>query len=297
MGTVAEDVFLVISNLALFPAIYYAFKKGYYLEVAILSVMFWASTIYHICLAGLFCISQLPVLQISDHFFVYQTLIWIALFFIRVPERGRVVLLLVSQLFLLPYTIQYMKSWWLTGIIIGVVALTLVVLVSFVTKRLPRIHLIDFLVLTVMLGVGFFLHIWAGEPGEKNYGWAHSLWHIGSMLPIVFIVWMDERTSLTKKVVSKVAVADVFIRPYHLNEDSTTITRYDRQVSIEVHGQDYVTKERTSKVTSTSKKNLINDINNKVEKELKKQEETGQEHVFDFKRIIQSYSQKKKQSE
>ncbi len=74
---------LVVSNIALLPAIIYAKQKSLVPEFSILAIVFFVSSFYHLCQAGFVCILGIDftTLRLADHFFVYSALVWIVLYF------------------------------------------------------------------------------------------------------------------------------------------------------------------------------------------------------------------------
>lgn len=74
---------LVVSNIALLPAIFYAKYLSLVPEFSILAIVFFVSSFYHLCQAGFVCILGIDftTFRLADHFFVYSALVWIVLYF------------------------------------------------------------------------------------------------------------------------------------------------------------------------------------------------------------------------
>lgn len=191
---------LILSNLALVPAIIYAAYKQYVTELVFLVLLFTSSTTYHICQADFGCVFTMRALQTTDHFMVYSTLVWITLFFLRLPLVTRICLLIIAQVPLLPALVDFLDNWWIAVALVGY--LVLIGIISMVVmKRFPTTNLIDFYVAVLLLGVGFFLHVFAGTPGSENYGTLHTVWHVLAMLALFFVLLLHEPRSFIEKYV------------------------------------------------------------------------------------------------
>ena len=71
---IVEGIFLVGTNIALLPAIGYAIYLNLVPEIAILSVVFVVSVVYHLCQVGFICILNIEfsTFQFADQYFVYS---------------------------------------------------------------------------------------------------------------------------------------------------------------------------------------------------------------------------------
>lgn len=193
---------LVLSNLALAPAIMYSAYKEYIPEMVILIALFIASTTYHMCQADFGCVYTMTALQTTDHFFVYSTLVWITFFFLRLPLIARFSLLVVVQLFLLPALVDFLDNWWIAFalvmylVVIGVTSIL-------IRKKFPTTNWIDLYFAVLFIGVGFFLHVYAGDPGSEGYGTLHTVWHILAMLAVFFVLLLHEPRSFIELYIEK----------------------------------------------------------------------------------------------
>lgn len=186
--TTVETVGLLLSHLALIPSIYYTILLRALPEFTILIVLFFESTFYHLCQGGWFCVIEFDVHQRADHFFVYTTLIWILLFFLGLKLQIRISITFVIQGLIFPFLLFYIHSTWL-GIALFVMFFVLFLFVAGVwIKTFPRMYWINLIILVVLLGGGFSFFVIAGEPGEENYAWTHTIWHICILLSIYFIL-------------------------------------------------------------------------------------------------------------
>ena len=195
------DLFLILSNIALLPAIFSAVRRGLLPEATILSILLAVSMAYHFCLAGVSCLFPLATLREMDHFFVYSTLIWIVLYFIEPPWPIRVSAFFIGEVFIIGFLLTYVSKTWVYGVLIGAIFLGALVLLFLVVRKIPSIDWLDLVILVVLIGVGFSLHIVAGDPGDKDYPTLHSVWHILAMLAIYFVLELKDGTNWIVKVV------------------------------------------------------------------------------------------------
>lgn len=162
---------LVFSNWTIFPAIAKGFELKKYGEACMMLVLFFVSTFYHMCQAQFFCITTLHNHQIMDHFFVYSTFIYLTVYFLVLGQESKFCIFIIGQAFLLPAIMKWIGTWALAGAIIGAIVIIAVLIVFY--KNLPKMDGYDLLVALVLIGVGLFFHVYAGEPGDPRYPWAH----------------------------------------------------------------------------------------------------------------------------
>lgn len=190
---------LVISHYAIVPSIAVAVAKGFVAEAGMLLAMTLVSTVYHLCQAGYACALEFSVLQISDHFFVYSTLSWLILFFTDSRLMWRFVAFILIQGVLLPMIISFVHEMWMIGVAIGLPAIA-GIFYLIIMRRTPMLDLLDLSFAVVLLGIGIFFHLYAGDPGTVNYAWAHSLWHVFCMLSIYFLFEAKDNTFWVSKL-------------------------------------------------------------------------------------------------
>ncbi len=197
--SIVEGLFLVGSNLALLPAIRYAYVLGLLPESSILSVVFVVSSVYHLCQAGFICLLDIDFLtfQLQDHFFVYGALVWITLYFIGLTLAERFAIFIWVQALLFPLILEFVKTWWLSGFVVGFVVLIAILLLSIVVRGFPRFNIYSMIAAILLVGVGFAFHLIGGDPtppdqkdGETNhkYAWFHSAWHVFIMLSVYYVI-------------------------------------------------------------------------------------------------------------
>lgn len=201
--TTDDGLFLVLSNFAILPAVIYTVYKHLFIDAAILVIMFIASSVYHLCQSDFFCAVSFNALQIVDHFFVYQTLIWVLFYIVNIPLVHRLTLLLFFQMGLLPFTLQYVNSWWLTGITLLLIGVVCVVSLTFFYWDKPVLSKFDFCIAVILIGTGFYLHVLAGPPGVPNYWLWHALWHMLAMLGIFFVYTFKTSGGIIKLLTPK----------------------------------------------------------------------------------------------
>ena len=200
---------LILSHYAIVPGLAISIAKGYIPEAGSILAMTLVSTLYHLCQAGNVCALPFTVLQTSDHFFVYSTLVWLVLFFSDATVNWRYVAFILIQAVLLPMILYFMNAVWLSGVAIGLPVIVGFVFIALMRKW-PKYDLRDLIPGILLLGIGIFFHIYGGDPGTTNYAWAHSIWHVTSMLSIYFILeskddkfWLSKLINYSKKKKNK----------------------------------------------------------------------------------------------
>jgi hypothetical protein len=198
--TVTGGVFLVLSNIFLFPVILISLIYGLIPEATISIVVFLESTTYHVCQAGWFCLFTFNAHQTSDHFFVFSLLVWFVFYFIGIRLKYRVGLFMLAQGALLPALIDLLHSWWVGGTLLVAMVLVGMVGISMIVPNRFKLHMADFLIAVFLVGGGFFFHVYAGDPGAVHYEWSHSIWHALGMLGPYFIVEARSGSGLIHRI-------------------------------------------------------------------------------------------------
>ncbi len=211
-----DAVLLVGSNIALLPAIAYTYRLGLTPELSVLAAVFVVSSVYHLCQTDTVCLLgvRFTVFQHQDHFFVYGALVWIVLYLIglRLPQRFAVFVWIQALLF--PLILEFMSAWWFSGLVVGIVVLSAVLLVAIVTKSVPKYNLFSLVAAVVLTAVGFALHVVGGDPSppsetggsaNRSYTIFHSLWHIFVMLAIYYVIDLRHGHSLLARWFHKAA--------------------------------------------------------------------------------------------
>lgn len=196
---------MVSSNAALIPAIAYATRWGLLPEAAILSVVLVVSSLYHMCQAEFVCVLGISLFtfQLQDHFWVYSSIIWIALYFVGLDVRVRFAVFVWVQTLIFPLVLEFIKMWWFGGLVIGIVIVIVVILLTLVVRGIPRFNVVDMIAAVVLVAVGFALHLLGGDPievvvdgvtgertvtGDDDYPVYHTLWHVFVMVSIYYIL-------------------------------------------------------------------------------------------------------------
>ncbi len=190
--TAVEGAFLVLTNLALVPALFYSARRWLFAELAILSVVFLASSAYHLCQAGFVCLLDVgfSAFQLSDHFWVFSALLWVVLFFAGLGLEYRFVILVLSQLLLLLLILEFGHDSWFSAVVIGGIVLIAFLLLVFVGRAVPDVSIANLVVALLLVGGGFVLFLLAGDPphdrdpGDPSYGPFHAGWHVLIMLAV-----------------------------------------------------------------------------------------------------------------
>jgi len=76
-GNVLGGLSLVLSNIALVPAIWLLGLRNDTASGAVLVMTFVASVLYHSCRAGFFCLAEYRMHVLSDYLWVYIGIVWL----------------------------------------------------------------------------------------------------------------------------------------------------------------------------------------------------------------------------
>lgn len=193
---VAEGIYLIVSNAALIPAITLALYYYLYAEAVVLGVLLYSSSVYHLCQAQFYCIFPLQVLQESDHYFVYSTLLWISLYFAGLNLTERFCIYYFFQAFLYPTILRFMKDTVFIIVIIVIIIGITIFAIIFIVQRFPKFSFWEYFITAALIGSGLALHIYAKEPENSTYPIAHATWHVLIMLAIIFIIQIREGKNL-----------------------------------------------------------------------------------------------------
>jgi len=191
---------LVLTNLILvFPVVHLAWLLRFDYAAALLTTML-ASIAYHGCRAGFFCEYRFRDHQITDHIFVFLTLIYVASrlavrrsFFPRNVRLEYPEILLTARVafffaIVLPTVManMYNPESPLAALFGFGVPIAVVILGACVSgERL--FYDVKF----GLIGSGLFLvsvAFYACAP-HSWYQWSHSIWHLLSMLSVYFIIF------------------------------------------------------------------------------------------------------------
>jgi len=175
---VTNSLLLVLSNIALIPAIFYLVMLR---EVVTALLLIWTivfSSLYHSCRAGVFCLFKYEQHVLGDYLSVYISIIWILTFLGIRNSELHVFAFFFSFMFTLLVILGQFSYVLLPIIGIGLPA---VIAVSHACLRKHRMFYswpwaVATFVLAGLAGVFMFF------MPKDDYGWAHSLWHLFSML-------------------------------------------------------------------------------------------------------------------
>ena len=192
-STFWEGLLLVISHVALFPALYLLVRRRRWDTAANFLGVFVASTLYHTCRAGFLCAFRFEQTKMADYFFVYRALIWAATYacctppMFPQPEYRRKVRLALHNLLMLPFVLALLADYhsvWMKIVGAGV-PFGLAVLVSLSQWRQPfRRGGWG----AIMLALAFSGSVFGFLVPETVYNWCHTVWHFLSMLSMAAFV-------------------------------------------------------------------------------------------------------------
>lgn len=275
-----ESVLLILSHFALIPSFIYLWLGKAFPEATIVAVLFLSSNLYHFCQAGFFCaVDSFDVMQKADHFFVFSVVFWLMMWFIGLSLQDRICVFFVVQYFLFPLLLFYVHTSWFGVAVVVFLVVMFFVLTGVMPNKFPEVHFASLIVLGVLLLAGVIVFIIGGEPGEENYPWAHTIWHVCVMFAIFFLVDARYGNSIVAHALyyvlgtSKTLSADLELDQYVLVDprDSSDEEDEDADDSEDDENEKVVTKDtrlaKRQSTKSTSKENK------KVGVKLKRKEE------------------------
>jgi hypothetical protein len=206
----SDGLFLVLSNLVVLPAFFYAIILGQIPEAFILGIVGLVSFFYHLCQAGFYCIvtniygtgEDFLVLQYADEFFVFLALIWFIAYWFKFNTRTVLLEMTISFIFIAIAIVFVALISGSSNFIfyeIGLIVLALVA--SFIWMLIWRRRRMGWEGLGIALGfviTGLILFYVAGDPGDSNYDLVHGVWHILLFIAAFFI--LDTRYGNLRRV-------------------------------------------------------------------------------------------------
>jgi len=192
-----EGVFLVLSNFALVPVIARLLRKHDWATASNYVGILLVSSLYHMCRAGVVCLFEYKLHRIADYLFVYRALVWTFASLVARPgvfgrNRSHVARASFHFAVMVPVTLVLLgadhTSHWIP--IIGFVFPLAVATAVTATYRVPFVNDWTWGTLALALfavggALGFALP-------NREYKWAHTLWHVFVMLSMYGFVRATE---------------------------------------------------------------------------------------------------------
>lgn len=200
MGVSGNIVGLMLSNLAIFPALFLASKRKLLPEASILTAVSFISIVYHTCQVNVWCVAPLDSLQESDHLMVFSALTYFTLFFWDVRPSHKIAILFLVYIFLFPVILAALHTWLPTLVSITAALLVSVAVLSWFGFSAFRVDFVDLVVACVLFGIGIAFFVLAGDPSTTGaYPLYHSLWHVAAFLALFFVIELKTGSSRLSK--------------------------------------------------------------------------------------------------
>jgi hypothetical protein len=177
-GNDFDGFLLVFSNVALVPVIVYlALCRDVVTPVLLINTII-ASSCYHACRAGFFCETLYDFHVTWDYISVYIPITWMITYLGIHNPQLHIFAFFLSLLITIPFVLSSFNRAFLPLVGIGVP-----IVISFNHAMLRKHRMFynwPFAIATFILAItaGAFMFAFP----HSDYGWAHSLWHLFSML-------------------------------------------------------------------------------------------------------------------
>lgn len=191
------ELYLILSNIAMLPAIIYAWFRRLYAETALLITVATVSFLYHACQGNFFCIvretsfgeQKFVILQNTDEFFVNITIIWFVMYFLNVPRDVEfAVVFTIAPILLISILSNTANTLY---ILIGAISVAGIVAFSYsliLNRKFRFSYIPAFIALFLLIGGSLFFYF-ANDPGTSdNYSSFHATWHVLLMLAVAFVL-------------------------------------------------------------------------------------------------------------
>ncbi len=204
MSTTAGGVALVLTNLALLPALWYAVRANLFVEFGLLSAVFMASTAFHICQASFFCFGvSLFALQVTDHLLVFLAIVHFSLYVVNASLVARTAITFVATPIILPVVVTFLHDFVSGAIAITVAVVAAAIMFVIIITINGRIYLDwkSVVIVVILMAGGIALHLVGGDFSADNnlYPALHSAWHVAAMVALLFVLDIPfGRTSVLK---------------------------------------------------------------------------------------------------
>lgn len=192
---VLSGTLLVFTNAALVPAIFTLALTGDAVSALLFTNTLVASSHYHLCRSGLFCLFRYEMHKMHDYLSVYISMIWI------LTKLGvRSLHLHVFTFFFAFLITQFFILGEADSAMLPLVGIALPTLIAFVHSRIKKtqmFHRKNWAIATFVFALTGAVFMFA--LADCAYGWAHSLWHVFSMLAgWTFIIAIRRKINIVK---------------------------------------------------------------------------------------------------
>lgn len=174
---------LVITNVAVLPAVYVAARRKLYLEFFVFINLFWASSAYHLCDAFEICVLPSKAHKWLDFMFAFLSAAVIVVYYMNFYNREYKYILFLWLV--LATAIAYVV-WGFTLLALGVLILILCACALFrwYNGGMAHFYWHELFILAALVSVGLVIFVFFNS-NHDNYWLVHSVWHVVIMLSIL----------------------------------------------------------------------------------------------------------------
>ncbi len=191
-----SSFFVVFSNLIIIPAFLLSIVFKLFHLSSIIATVGTISTIYHLCQSNLICLfdsnienkSGYILLQYSDMFFVNTILISFIMYLLEVKKKITISVIFILQGIFLLSILSGNKYYLAINSISIICGILISICYLYLKNKSIGINLTWFIISIIIIAIGLFFYIYAGDPNDLNYNTYHSLWHIflmGSLFTLI----------------------------------------------------------------------------------------------------------------
>ena len=177
---IAQHSLLVLTNLAILPAIWKSASCRLWLEFVVFLIINWASSLYQLCDSFQYCLYAPETHKWLDFMFATLSAVVIVVYYMnfRNIENKYLTFLLLVLYVALTYAwfgFTHVALW------LHISALALLVFTRWWSGRMFKFQWFELVLLTALVTLGMACFLFFNRD-LSHYWWVHSIWHVSIML-------------------------------------------------------------------------------------------------------------------
>jgi len=197
MSSVGETLALILTNLAILPASIITIRFGDIPTFTMTIIMLIISSFYHLCLAEVWCVAPLRLLQACDHLSVCAIIVWLFLLIMynNLDIQFSIFLVVfISLIVMTPFLLNSLIVEITVAIFIVFAALAQVMIFE---KKLKPFEILFVIIVAIIFGSAVVLFVIGGDVDSDLYKILHPIWHVLAMLGLIPLLFLTYGISLT----------------------------------------------------------------------------------------------------